>query len=199
MQFDQLEVDGYVLVDDKPAWITGASSTEYGKLMPLIDFLVFENPNSTLTSRSKSITEYGWDDPWKSPQHLNRKLKDSSNNSKLFFSSSTLNGMQEALEKAGLLTETSIEREVACFYDGQKNQTLSCLYHLRNALCHGRFIVETPPQSDAWLICEDRSTQIVKKFSGKKLSARMVLKISTLEKWKKIITDGPARDEEGRD
>lgn len=198
MHFDQLEVKGYVSVGDKPAWITDLSPTEYGELMPLIDFLVFENPNSFLTSRSKSSSEYGWDDPWKSPQHLNRKLKDSSNNPKLYFSSSTLNGMQEALEKAGLLTETSIEREVACFYDGQKNQTLSCLYHLRNALCHGRFIVETSPHSDAWLICEDRSTQKIEKSSGKKLSARMVLKVSTLEKWKKIITDGPVRNEEER-
>lgn len=193
MEFTQLEINGYVLGEHNPSWIidANASTSDYSQLLPLLDFFVFENPNESLSSRARRIEQYGWINPWRKPTYLNLKLKDASNNKYLYYSAATLDAMEKAIHKAGLFGEFSLAEERACFYDNCHNQSLSCLYHLRNALCHGRFLVMNDKNGELWLLCEDISVKSVKKHNGKKLSARMALRISTLAAWKEIITRGP--------
>ena len=200
MHFNQIEANGYVLVEDRPTWILDSINhgrTYYKHLLPLLDFFVFESPVEGLSSRRKTIQDYGWNNPWGRPTYLNKQLKDASNNRFLYYSASNLNLMEEALNRAGLLADdNSLELEIACFYNNKKNQTLSCFYHLRNSICHGRFAIIPDKNEQLWIACEDRSGEGVKNRSGKKLSARMLLKISTLEDWKTLITGGPAIHEE---
>lgn len=193
LRFDQVEVCGAVFTNSCPAWLgAGLNPADYfDRLLPLLDFYVFENPNNMLTARSRSVASYGWIDPWKKPTYLNHKVKDVSNNRFLYYSASSLKGMEAALIKSGLLdVDVPLEKEVACFYDVQNNQTLSCLYHLRNSFCHGRFAFFEDGRGDIWVALEDVSSG-VKGHHGKRLSARMLLRFETIEKWKTLIVGGP--------
>lgn len=195
MLFDQIEVCGAVFTSSNPAWLeTGLNAADYyGRLLPLLDFYVFENPNSTLTAHSQSIASYGWNDPWKKPTYLNHKVKDISNNKFLYYSAGSLKEMETALAKSGLLAvDVPLEKEVACFYDSQKNQTLSCLYHLRNSFCHGRFAFLEDGRKEIWVALEDVSSG-AKGHQGQRLSARMLLRFETIEKWRTLIVGGPKK------
>lgn len=195
MRFTHLDTAGYVLVEHNPPWIeTGREAfTDYEKILPLLDFYVFENPCSSLTSRSRSVESYGWDGPWRKPAYLNRRFKDCSGSRHLFFSSSTLNGMEDSIVKAGLFDEVAPVGERACFYDNMRNQTLSCLYHLRNSFCHGRFAFLKDGEGAAWVALEDVSGSGIKGCEGKKLSARMILRLETLEAWRRLVVSGGRR------
>lgn len=193
LHFNELEVCGDVYVDHNPAWIGhGINKPEYyAGLQALLDFYVFENPNDTLTSRSRSVSSYGWKDPWRKPTYLNHKLKDASNNKFLYYSADKLENMENALRKAGLLdSEVALEIEAACFFDCRDNQTMSCLYHMRNSICHGRFAFFEDGDGSPWIALEDVSSP-KKGHKSKRLSARMLFRFETLEKWKALITNGP--------
>ncbi len=184
---------GAIYTDHNPAWIgLGVTRHEYYlRLQALLDFYVFENPNENLTSRSKSVASYGWKDPWKKPTYLNHKLKDASNNKFLYYSADNLENMERALHKAGLLDgETGLETETACFHDCKHNQTMSCLYHIHKSICHGRFAFFEDEDGTPWMILEDVSSG-KRGHTGKRLSARMLFRLETLEEWKAIITGGP--------
>ena len=193
LRFEESLVNGYILVDHSPAWLASGVNTDiaYEQVLHLLDFFVFENPNQNLTSRSISVFERGWENPWQKPTYLNHKMKDCSNNRYLYYSTATLNNMEDAVSKAELFGSVCLKSEKAVFYDNCKNQSLSCLYHLRNAICHGRFTILEDPKDVYWIACEDVSSSGVKKHAGKKLSARMILKIETLASWKRLITGGP--------
>lgn len=198
MRFDHIEASGYVLVGHNPEWIEKnfGHPVNYERLLSLLDFYVFENPCSSLTSRSKTIEAYGWNEPWRKPTYLNRKLKDCSSNKHLYYSSSTLDGMEKPIADAGLFGDIVLDKERVCFYDNMHNQTLSCLYHLRNAFCHGRFALLEDEEDAIWIAIEDVSSKQRKGRTGKKLSARMLLKIETLEAWKSLIITGPSAVEQ---
>lgn len=193
MRYAQSEIKGYVLVEPQAKWTMddGFTAKHYGDLLPLIDFYVFDNPSGTLSSRRVPLESYGWQNPWKKPTYLNHKMKDASNNRYLYYSAASLDRMEDALTKSGLLDKVPLTQEKTCFFDNMSNQSLSCIYHIRNALCHGRFVLELDRDGDIWLICEDVSMKCVKGHRGKKVSARMALKLSTLKQWKQLITAGP--------
>lgn len=195
--FSQIESEGFVLVEHKPNWV---NESDYALIAPyaekLYRFYVLENPVDRLSAHCVGLAERGWESPWKYPEHLNRKIKDASNSAHLFFSAARLEDVEDALKRAGLLEAHEIpEYETACFFNSERNQVMSCFCHIRNSFCHGRFKAFAR-NGEPWLALEDKSTQGVKGKDGKKLSARMVLRLSTLLQWIDIVEGGPERSSE---
>ena len=103
--------------------------------------------------------------------------------------------MEEALRKADMLDEWadwSAPRERAVLYNCKNNQMLSLLYHVRNSLCHGRFTFFKRNRA-VWIALEDvaKSGKGSPAGAWKQLSARMILRHSTLLSWQKLILAGP--------
>lgn len=155
-------------------------------LLRIIVFFVFHSPCEGLSAMGCSLEEYNWKTPWRKPYWLNKQLKRSASNYKLLYSADSYKAMNEALAKANLLdnfpSDLSTERISA--YDCKKNQFQSVFYHIRNAFAHGRFSL-VDINGECVLILEDR-----KNNSSQMISARMILKKSTLIKWIEIIEAG---------
>lgn len=192
--FSQIEAGGYVLVEHAPDWVN-ANGEELATedFRKIYDFFVVRTPIARLSSQSVPLSVYGWRYPWKKPEHLNRQIKDASNNPNLFYSAKKLEEMEEVLEKASLLFDdlASSDREVACFYNNENNQVMSCFCHLRNSFCHGRYRIFRK-SDELWIAAEDKSNKRVKNRQGEMLSARMLFRVDTLMRWIEIVQSGPA-------
>ena len=97
--------------------------------------------------------------------------------------------MDEALTKAGLKDDFPHKPydECICIYDCQHNQFMSVFYHLRNAFAHGRLNM-VDVDGECVFLFED--IQENKKKGEIKVTARMILRKSTLLKWIEIIENG---------
>ena len=195
--FDTIKCDGEVSVEPDAKWVNDGIDLENSMrlLGPLFKFYVLECPVAGLSSKRKSLESYGWTQPWKNPQYLNRKLKDESSNPNLYWSAKRYGDMESQLNASGLgFSGLDMDklREVAVFYDSKKNQTLSLFAHLRNSIAHGRFTV-IKVKREFWFVFEDVKTSQGKggKSGPSRLTARIVLKNSTLLKWTKLIKAGP--------
>lgn len=133
--------------------------------------------------------EYGWKTPWKKPYHLNRQLKQLASNHELIFSAEKYDEMDSALEKADLKEDfpSDLNRERICIFDSQNNQFMSVFYHLRNAFAHCRLNM-VDSNGECVFIIEDVKAN--KNDNKVKVSARMILRKSTLLKWIDLIEHG---------
>lgn len=97
--------------------------------------------------------------------------------------------MDAALEKADLKENfpCNFSHERICIYDNQGNQFLSVFYHLRNAFAHCRLNM-VDVAGECVFILED--VQPNKNSDQLKVSARMILRKSTLLKWIDLIENG---------
>ena len=97
--------------------------------------------------------------------------------------------MDEALRKANLYDgfPADLESERICVYDNMHNQFLSVFYHLRNAFAHCRLNM-VDIDGECVFILEDVIHE--KKTNALKLSARMIIKKSTLLNWIDLIEGG---------
>ncbi|MCD8016205.1 MAG: hypothetical protein LUE97_00075 [Oscillospiraceae bacterium] len=158
-------------------------------LFRIVTFFVFHSPCAELSSMCKSLEEYGWTTPWKKPFYLNKQLKQAATNPQLLFSADTYDTLELALDKANLKdnfpSDFTIER--ICFRDNMNNQFLSVFYHLRNAFAHCRLNM-VDIDKECVFILEDMIPENNRKRY--KLSARMILKKSTLLKWIDLIEGG---------
>lgn len=194
--FDHIKADKNVLVDKDCCWANDEVSWDKaGQLIaPLLKFYVVETPSPGLSARSIPLIDYGWTQPWKKAQQLNKKIKGASTNPDLYFSAASLDKMQEVLEKAKLLDCFDLKNhpfEAAAFYDCKSNHTLSLFYHLRNGFAHGRFCI-FKYKREYWFAIEDVTNQGKGNSTDtRRVSARIVLKNSTLRKWIKLIKKGP--------
>lgn len=196
--FSNFSINGTILVEANPDWVTGGfTSTQYvEKYKELVPFYVLNCIVPGMSSMRISVSSYGWDKPWAKPQYLNKKIKHASSNPSLYWSASKYEAMEEAVRKGGLLhfdPKKNPLLESACFYDSKRNQTLSLFSHIRNSLCHGRFAIFEESQC-LWIAMED----VAKKRNSdpgntKRLSARILLKYSTLLEWRRIIQEGPGK------
>jgi hypothetical protein len=140
----------------------------------------------------KSLVEYGWNTPWSKPFYLNKQLRQAASNYNLIYSAKSYDAMDIALEKADLKDNFPLDfsKERVCIYDNQGNQFQSVFYHLRNALSHGR-INMVDVNGECIFILEDvQSKQNEEKL---KVSARMILRKSTILKWIEIIESGECK------
>lgn len=197
--FDSVKVEGEnAFVPKEATWVKeNLDSNQLARLInPLLKFFVVESPVPGLSSRIKTLESYGWIEPWKKPQYLNRKIKDCATNTALFWSAATKKDVAARLRDSGLGWSSLDKRnlqEIAVFYDVKKNQTMSVFYHLRNALAHGRFAA-FKNKRDIWFVFEDVGPRGSKGDNPNlaRLTARIVIKNSTLIKWIRVIQKGPS-------
>lgn len=189
------EKSGYVLVKFHPDWLDSIVPERFNnsELNRIVTFFVFHSPCSELSAMSKSLLHYGWDAPWRKPQRLRYKLEEASSNPKLLFSAETIDDMKQALEKAELFTDITLnlEKERIAVHNNMKNQFISVFYHLRNAFAHGRLnMINIGLKDDYVFIFEDIQKKKKNKEIICRITARMILRKSTLLKWIDIIEAG---------
>lgn len=178
-----------VYTDHNASWLHWIAPARFNdkELFRIVTFFVFHSPCPMLSSMGKTLTEYGWNTPWRKPYYLNRHLRQSSTNYNLLFSASTYERMSEACQKADFLDNfpSDLSTERIAIYDNKGNQFMSVFYHIRNAFAHCR-INMVDVDGECTFIMED----IVKEKTKHKVSARMILRKSTLIKWIDIIESG---------
>ena len=179
---------GYVYAEKKTEWIEIIDPKRFNdtSLNRITTFFLFHTPCEGLSAMGITLENRGWKEQWKKPIWLNRQLKDKSSNPKLLFSSRILNDMKRALKEADLLGDFPPDNytERIGLHDNKNNQFMSVFYHLRNTFAHGRFkMVEI--EDDVMFYFEDISPQ--KDKNGYRVSARMVLRQSTLLNWIELI------------
>lgn len=179
-----------VIVEANPQWISEmpAGMIEDDEFKAIFIFFVLNTPCSELSSRARTIRSHGWTAPWRKPFYLNRQLKQQASNYNILFSASKYDELDDALQKCHLsqFPPENIADERISFYDNKNNQFMSVFYHLRNSLAHGRF--NTMQSGNDWVfILEDVAPY---KNQQKKVSARMIIRKSTLLSWIELITNG---------
>ena len=93
--------------------------------------------------------------------------------------------MKDSLNEVNLQKNfpSDLETERGCFYKKSKQNQLECIfYHIRNCFAHGRFNI-SENNEDWTFVMEDWGR-------NNRVSARMILKKSTLLKWIEIIEGG---------
>ncbi len=177
--------------DRNPDWIRWIAPEHFNDqdLFKIVIFFVFHSPCSNLSSMGKTLDEYGWSAPWRKPYYLNKQLRQASLYELVVYSAKGYNEMDIALEKADLKETfpSDFSRERICIYDNQGNQFLSVFYHIRNAFAHCRLNM-VDVDGDCVFIFED--VQPKKNSNQLKVSARMILRKSTLLKWIDLIENG---------
>ena len=177
--------------DRNPDWIRWIAPEHFNDqdLFKIVIFFVFHSPCSNLSSMGKTLDEYGWSAPWRKPYYLNKQLRKASLYELVVYSAKGYNEMDVALEKADLKETfpSDFSRERICIYDNQGNQFLSVFYHIRNAFAHCRLNM-VDVDGDCVFIFED--VQPKKNSNQLKVSARMILRKSTLLKWIDLIENG---------
>ena len=177
--------------DRNPDWIRWIAPEHFNDqdLFKIVIFFVFHSPCSNLSSMGKTLDEYGWSAPWRKPYYLNKQLRQTSLYELVVYSAKGYNEMDVALEKADLKETfpSDFSRERICIYDNQGNQFLSVFYHIRNAFAHCRLNM-VDVDGDCVFIFED--VQPKKNSNQLKVSARMILRKSTLLKWIDLIENG---------
>ena len=175
----------------KPAWINWIAPERFNDkdLFRIVTFFVFHSPCANLSSMGKPLIEYGWCDPWKSPYYLNKQLRQAASTYELIYSAKDYDEMDSELEKADLKNSfpSDFSRERICIYDNQNNQFLSIFYHIRNVFAHCRLNMVDIGEDCVFLL-EDIKPN--KNRDQLKVSARMILRKSTLLKWIEIIENG---------
>ena len=180
-----------VSTDEKAQWIKPAviDTEDVGRV---VRFFVLNSPVDGLSSRQKSLRDYGWHTPWRKPYSLRKRLNALSSNNALIFSAQTYDTMDAALMKADLLSfpPSDINTERVCIYNGKGVQYLSLFAHIRNAIAHGRFNVIAVSEEQVFIM-EDVAAKKRGMAEGQKTcSARMVLRMTTLQKWMDFIEGG---------
>lgn len=97
--------------------------------------------------------------------------------------------MDVALKRGNLYDNfpSDLKTERICVYDNMHNQFLSVFYHIRNAFAHCRLNM-IDVDGECVFVLEDIVRD--KKKNTLKLSARMVVKKSTLLNWINLIEGG---------
>lgn len=194
---DQVVYNGRAYVRERPRWIERGIGVEESMrhYSRLTKFYVVGNPVPGLSARRLDLKDLGWDAPWSKPEYLNRKMKDTVRDGDFLWSAEACDEMEEALRKADMLdgwVDWLAPRERAALHNCKKNQMMSLLYHVRNSLCHGRFTFFKRNRA-IWIALEDVKNPGKGSPVGawKQLSARMVLRYSTLLSWQELILAGP--------
>ncbi len=180
-----------VYVDPNPEWMQWIAPERFADsdLYRIVTFFVFHSPCNRLSAMSKSLNEYGWTDPWAKPFYLNKQLTQATTSNSFVFSAKYYDNLEPVLCKAECKDNfpSKLNWERVCIYDNMRNQFLSVFYHLRNAFAHCRLNM-VDYEGECVFILEDVASNM--KNGRYKLSARMILRKSTLLKWIDLIEGG---------
>ena len=176
-------------VNRSEPWLRWIAPEEFAdaELFRIVTFFVFHSPCPNISSMGKSLSEYGWNAPWKKPYYLNKQLRRAASNYNILYSATSCDTLEAALVKANLDVgfPSDLTTERIAIVDSKKNQFQRVFCHIRNALAHCRInMVEV--NGECVFVMEDT------KKSGERLnvSARMIIRKSTLLNWINIIEGG---------
>lgn len=164
---------------------------QYGQkdVIRIITFFVFHSPCPGVSAQGKTLAEYGWHNSRNSPYYLNKQLKKVATELSLFVPVGIRGNMETILQNNGCDKEfpPNSSMEAALFYDSDRNQFLSLFRHIRNAFAHGLVRFGKVGRETAFIL-ED--VKINKAKKERIVTARIVLRKSTLLKWIDIIEAG---------
>lgn len=147
----------------------------------ILDFFVIHTPCEELSARAKTLNSYQWENTYPLKKGMRVvPLKDS-----IFSFGEKWEEMKDCLAEVNLQKNfpSALEIERGCLYKKSKQNQLDCIfYHIRNCFAHGRFNI-SENNGDWTFVLEDWGTK-------NRVSARMILKKSTLLKWIEIIEGG---------
>ena len=180
------------LTDAEPSWISQIPKNiiENKEFITIMDFFLFRTPVKSLSARSNTLQQHGWNTPWKKPYWLQRHLRRLSSNYCLLFSTQKYDNMEDTLARANLkdgFPSVDTQTERICIFDRERNQFMSVFYHLRDSFAHGRFNI-VDDNNDWIFLLEDVVPN--QKSNMAKVSARMIIKKSTLLAWIDCISNG---------
>ncbi len=181
---------------EHPLWINikKFNRKELETLKEILPFYIINTIQDSYSYRGFSVEELGWPSNIWNTGALKDQLFHVANltvgyNLRI---AQKLDEMSDACKLAHLENDfyhNYHDERIAIYVDSHSNLVLSIFKHIRNALAHGRFIM-VPMGDDYSFVMEsvdnNKQTLIVK--------ARIVLKASTLLKWKEIVLKGPQEE-----
>jgi hypothetical protein len=204
---NQGDFTGYVWAKDIPPWIESTileeslrEQNEATDLYRIMLFFVIEAPwSKPPKSPHSAIIESKWNTEIWSDGNLEKQLLSSSTDVIKLSSARTYGEMSKILEENGLQDSNyasnkneflSVER-LTLLDKGKKTEIFfGILRHIRNSLAHGRFTI-IDHGNERMFILEDVCTDSKRrnKDTGQyPVSARMVVRSSTLLRWVKILS-----------
>ncbi len=177
-------------VDEKPAWIVG-DPLRTEEILRVYKFFVMNSPVDCLSSRQKSLLDYGWNTPWRKPYSMRKKLNHLVGNKDFLFTAQNYDVLDAALTTADLMTFPPVDyRERAGIHNGKSTQYLSLFFHIRNGFAHGRYNT-IQDGDDVIFLMEDVTNKKKWMAIGQKTcSARIIIRLSTLTRWMDLIEAG---------
>lgn len=190
----------YIVKSPKhPQWLNTIVDDKYydNSLYRIILFFVIFSPCSKYCTQGRTLQYYNWKEkPWNTNKYLKDKLDDGVfiNKKKYFRCVTQISQLVEAVHKAELEDDFYIHREIerVALVKTDGNEYMSLFHHIRCALAHGRITLFEDPNSDDILFVMENGKELGAEFQ---VTARMVLRRSTLLRWIKIISAGPQEPE----
>lgn len=191
--------ENLILTQKHPIWLdTKISNNAFDEdLFQIILFYVFYSPCPKYSTQGRTLQYYNWSDkPWKTNRYLKDKLNGNlfGEKRKYFRAASQISKLPEAFQKAELeeCFYAQREKERVAFLNCESSEYMSLFHHIRCALAHGRIAMYEDSKNHDIIFVMENGCEKGKDFQVK---ARMVLRKSTLLRWRKIITDGPQEPE----
>ena len=178
--------EGYIREQTSSKWINNKILNDVDDdFKKLFIFYVINTPCKNVSGRGVDLTEYGWDEKILHSK-LNKYLLEVAGLKKgVTFAIENIRNMRMSCETISLMENFYENRntERIVMYDKCSNEFLSICYHVRNSFAHGQFEMYED-RDEITFVMEDFSTH------DNAVSARMVLKKSTLLKWIEILQSG---------
>ena len=177
-----------------PSWIDTESTETLGNgvLEDLVMFYVVYCPCKQYATQGRNLSYYKWKDkPWSPYRYLKCALDADAKGFKCKIATEWYN-LKQVLDDNGLSGNDWCEsnKEYAIYSNVESNEFMSMLYHIRCAFAHGRFTIKQYENEKYY--CFENGIPQGKSFLVK---ARMVIKESTLLRWRTTISSGPSKEE----
>lgn len=185
-------------VDHHPKWMDTIIEKEFfdEKFNEILLFYVFNTPCIQDSMRGRTLQSYGWKDkPWKTNRYLKDKLDKGifDREKKNFYVADNQQDLLVQMDNARLNDtffpeEHRVER-VVMTKSGNSSTYMSLFHHIRCALAHGRVAIYKDSENNDYILAMENIGK------GGLVTARMILRESTLLRWKKTIENGPEEEE----
>lgn len=195
----------------KAPWLSEVNPNEFedSDFIDIINFYLFNTPCIELSARGISFNDYGWTAPNEPPWQLTNHIKRVFEKTNYCSCCDTYEKLCTELINVGWIDNFGKAiQEQAIFYKNKKSEIVAynLFYHIRNSFAHGRFR-SLNHEGTIFFILEDVCKISIKKERYNELTldginsseynsdfrmvtARMILKKSTLLSWIDIIKGG---------
>ena len=194
--------DRGIVVCEHPAWLDVAVPAEYedAGLYDIILFFVIHAPCPGQSGKAVTLAERGWKaKPWNSPSYLKDKLDRAIFRNQLR-RLKMVDSKREMLQECDSLDlgndfYTRHDTQRAMFVKVNKpgcvSEYMSLFYHIRNALAHGRLAMYPSEDGDITFVMEDGKTIGAEIDDQFEVSARIVLRKSSLLEIIRLLKNPP--------